>query len=438
MMIEATPHNRAGELALGIYERVLHDVRSDRLMRRAVSLDDGNLRIEARSPGNRLSRASVPLAEFSRIFVCGAGKASIGMASALEAMLGDRISGGLVVTKRGDESKLERIEVIQAGHPVPDEASLDAGQRMFDLASSLPPDDLLLFCLSGGASSLMELPVEGLSLETLRSISDGLLRQRFDIRQVNSVRSCFSRIKSGGLARAANSSQVVCFVLSDVLGNDLSVIGSGPFYDAERQGDPYTVMRTAGLLDLLPSSIQTCLRKPTPDNIDHDRIYPRHVIVGSNRTALESAELAAVQAGLDAKVHDVPLTGDARAHAAELASLGEPGVCHIFGGEPVVSVRGEGKGGRCQELACAAAELIDGDFRVAILAVGTDGTDGPTDAAGALVDGHTLARATQKGVSASEVLSRSDSYSFHEAAGTLIRTGPTQSNVNDVFLVVKV
>ncbi len=445
----ATPHNRAGEIALGIYEDVLRRVHGDALVRAAVAREGDRLRV-----GEHV----LDLGDFRRVFVCGAGKASAGMAEPLVALLSDRLDGGLVVTKDGHGLPLGPVEVVEAGHPVPDERSLEAGERMRRLAEGTGEVDLVLFVLSGGASALMEALAEGVTLDDLRQTNQRLLASGAAIHTMNAIRSRLSRLKGGGLGGAFAPARVLCLVISDVPGNDLAVIGSGPFVSS----DPQHVRRAVdhGFLDALPSRVRQTIDAPA--NMTQAGEVP-HVIVGELRTALQAARASVEAQGLHAVVAEGDfIQGEARDVGRRCLLLAERlGVSRdltevemtlptelrlllqrhrnawIQGGESTVTVRGTGRGGRCQEMACAAAGAIAGRDDLAFLAAGTDGTDGPTDAAGALVDGGSVVRAMAQGWSVERALETNDSYRFHQAAGTLIKTGPTQSNVNDLMILVQ-
>lgn len=438
MRMQGSRDTPAKCVALSIYEHVLHAVNAETLMREAVRCDERFLFIRDRA---------IDLSEFASVHVFGAGKASAVMARTLEAIVGSRIAGGVVVTKYGHAEPTERIRLLEAGHPVPDAQSLAAGQAIAQAASALGEHDLALVLLSGGASALVELPVGGVTLKDLQKITDALLRCGATIDELNAVRAAISRIKAGGLARLLAPARVVCLVLSDVLGNPLHVIGSGPCWiGVECVLDPWSVVRRYGLENDIPSSVRRYLvsaqsrasRLPGNLRVEHE-------IIGDIHTATEAAARAAVTAGHRPFVVTASMRGEAREIGRLLG-----GVAHdlptgyessgldvlVFAGEPTVTVRGDGRGGRCQELACAAATTVQGVPDVALLAAGTDGTDGPTDAAGALVDGHTLRQAREAGLSVEDALARNDCYPLLDAVNGLVRTGPTGSNVGDVVLIV--
>jgi len=388
-----------------------------------------------------------------RIVAVGAGKASALMAAALERRLGARLSGGLVVVKRGYRVPTSRIKIVTAGHPIPDRAGQKAAARMLGLVHELTRDDLLIVLLSGGASSLLPLPATGLSLADKQRTTRLLFRSGATIREINTVRKHLSAIKGGRLA-AATEARIVTLILSDVIGDDLGTIGSGPTApDRTTYADALAVLRRRRLWTRLPARVRSHLRggakgrreeTPKPGASVFARV--QHVIIGGNRAAVEAAARAARRAGLRSRIHAAPLQGQARQAARLFAQLAKrirtmgnpvrPPACLLAGGEPVVTVRGRGRGGRTQEFALAAALQIAGLPKVWIAGVGTDGTDGPTDAAGAVVDGGTVARARREGLEPARFLRRNDSYSFFKRAGGHIVTGPTGTNVNDLYVMI--
>lgn len=382
---------RGGPLPLSLREQL---VRVHRAALRAVDAGEA-VRRHLRREGDRLRVGGrrVPLGR--RNLVLGAGKAAAAMAEAVEAILGDRLDGGLVVVKRGHALPLRRVAVREAGHPVPDEAGLAAALEVEALARSAGPDDLVIVVLSGGGSALLPAPVDG-DLAGLVALTERLLRGGDDIRRINEVRRRADRLKGGGLARAIAPARHVTLALSDVLGDDPATIASGPTVPPGGPVAPY-------------------------------------VVVGSLPAALDAAAREARALGWPTERVEPLLVGEARDEGARLGRLlrEHPGPrCFVGGGEPVVHVRGAGRGGRAQELALAAAVELAGTDRL-LLAAGTDGTDGPTDAAGAVVDGGTLARA---GADPVDHLDRNDSGTFLARSGDLLITGPTRSNVGDLVL----
>jgi glycerate 2-kinase len=328
---------------------------------------------------------------------------------------------------------------MEAGHPVPDENSLRAGEEMLQLAASIKEGDLVIFLLSGGASALMESPVEGIQLEDLQAINSALLASGATIMTMNAIRSCTSRIKAGGLAKAFGKGEVVVLCLSDVDGDRLNVIGSGPFVATQTFPD---LTKIIGAYDLhFPPRVLKVLSESPYAKEAPER--PPHLIVGNLETLYSAARDAANAAGLPGRMF-APMDGEAREFAALVRrrtpifkGREDTRDCLISAGETVVRKTGNGLGGRAQEMACVFAEKIAKLEGIAFLVAGSDGTDGPTDAAGALVDGETIARAKANGFTVKKTLAENDSYHFHEAAGTLIKTGPTGTNLNDLMIMVR-
>ncbi|MFN7936683.1 MAG: glycerate kinase [Bryobacteraceae bacterium] len=390
------------------------------------------------------------LSKYERIFVLGGGKAGATMAQALEKLLGKRITGGLVNVKYGHIAPLKRVEVNECGHPVPDEAGVKGSQRIAQLAAEAGEKDLVLCVVSGGASALMPAPAEGITLAEKQATTKLLLACGANIHEMNAVRKHLSTLKGGQLARLAFPATVITLMLSDVIGDNLDVIGSGPAApDHSTFSGAIAILNKYGLLSQVPASVRSRLEQgaagsipETPKSLERTQ----NLIVGSNRLAVDAAKAKAKALGYRTMVLSTTIEGEtkdvARMHAAiarEIRTSGEPlpaPACIISGGETTVTLRGDGKGGRNQEFALAAAFDVDGMKNVLLLSAGTDGTDGPTDAAGALCDGSTLARARDLGLNAAQFLANNNSYEFFDKLGDLIRTGPTNTNVMDVRFVL--
>jgi glycerate 2-kinase len=398
------------------------------------------------------------LDSIGRLLVVGAGKAGAGMAAAVEALLGARIADGWVNVQRGYEPAhpLERIHVHSAGHPLPDEAGVAGTGRILDLLHGLGAGDLVLVLLSGGASALLVRPAAGVTLDELQPLTDALLRSGATIQEINAVRKHVSQVKGGRLARhiVQGGAQAAVFILSDVVGNPLDVIGSGPCApDPTTFGDAWQVLERYGLLDRLPGPVLDCLERGLRGEVEEtpkpgDPLFERvqSVIVGDNRAAARAAVERARALGLHALLLTTYLEGEARHVGQVLAALAKEEVrygqplprpaCLVLGGESTVTLRGAGKGGRNQEVALAAALSLDGWDDAMVVTLATDGTDGPTDAAGAIATGETAGRARARGLDPAAHLSRHDSYSLFSALGDLILTGPTGTNVNDLAFVL--
>jgi glycerate 2-kinase len=379
---------------------------------------------------------------YRNIFVIGAGKASAQMARAVERLLGARITGGLVNVKDGHGAKLRRIQINECGHPIPDQRGVAGARRIAQIASQAGEDDLVICLISGGASALLPLPAPPITLAEKQKTTQLLLRCGASIHEINCIRKHISQIKGGKLARLVYPATLVTLILSDVIGDDLDVIGSGPTVpDRSTLADARALLQKYGIPNkLLAASEET----PKPG----DQIFAktRNVVVGSNALAVDAAALEARRFGFHTQVLTTSLQGEARevarVHAAiarEIRTSGRPvrpPACVISGGETTVTIRGTGLGGRNQEFALAAALEIADLREVVILSAGTDGTDGPTDAAGAIADGTTIERAQALGLGAAAFLANNDSYHFFEATGDLIKTGPTGTNVADIQLIL--
>jgi len=400
--------------------------------------------------GSALTAAGVTLDlnRLQRILVLGAGKAAAAMARAAESILGDRISDGFVVVKDGYRTETSRIEVGEAGHPVPDSRGLDASARLLTLAASATERDLVLVLVSGGGSALTPAPAEPITLAEKQAVTRLLLEAGATIGELNAVRKHLSRFKGGLLARRAQPATVVTLALSDVVGDPLDVIASGPTApDSSTYGDALEVLEARGVLDRAPHSIVERLRAGARGAIEEtpkpgDRVFDRvrNAVIGNNALVVQAAAAAAERLGYRPYVLTRGLQGEARSVGPELIERARmlPGpVCMIAGGETTVTVRGSGRGGRCQEAALAAALALEPGDDLVMLAAGTDGTDGPTDAAGALVDAGTLARGRAAGRDAQRSLADNDAYGFLASAGDHVVTGPTNTNLLDLYLVVR-
>ena len=417
-------------------------------IRQNVSLEGDSLRIGQRS---------YDLSSYERIFVAGGGKAGSPMVAAIEEILGQRITAGLVNVKHGylppEAADVQRVEIVQAGHPTPDEAGRRGAERMVEMLSNLTERDLVICLISGGGSALMTLPQPTISLVDVQALTGALLRCGATINEINAVRKHISRIKGGQLARLIHPAQVVSLILSDVVGNPLDVIASGPTVpDTTTFAQAYGVLEKYDLLDKVPTSIVEHLATGVADKIaetpkEGEAVFATvyNLIVGSNEIAARAALNQAQESGFNTQLLSTYVEGEARevakvlaAVAKEMAQSGQPiprPACLVVGGETTVTITGEGKGGRNQEMALAAALAIEGWEDVMVVTLATDGTDGPTDAAGGVATGETVTWARELGLDPEEYLANNDSYHFLEALGELIVTGPTNTNVNDLAFV---
>ena len=427
--------------ALAIFRAAIKAADPVEAVLRSLRLRDASL--EAGGRAYSLSR-------YDRIFVIGAGKASAAMAKAVERMLGSRISGGLINVKYGHTAKLKRIELNECGHPDPDEAGVRGAARIAAIAEQAGERDLVICLISGGGSALLPAPAAPVTLAEKQAITRLLLNCGADIREINAVRKHISAIKGGQLARLAFPATVISLLLSDVIGDPLDVIGSGPTVaDASTFSDAQQILRKYEIDRKAPASVRDRIERGVAGEIpETPKALSRtqNVLVGSNILAVNAAAAKSLELGLRTMVLSTFVEGEtrdvARMHAAiarQARVYGQPvrgPACIITGGETTVTIRGQGKGGRNQEFALAAAIDIAGLDDVLILSGGTDGSDGPTDAAGALADGGTCQRAAKLGLSAKEYLANNDSYNFFKPLGDLLITGPTNTNVMDVRLIL--
>jgi len=391
---------------------------------------------------------------YDRIFVVGGGKATAPMARAVEDILGERIRRGIINVKYGFAEKLLRTEIIEAGHPLPDQKGAEGARKIVDLLQSAGERDLVFSLISGGGSALLPLAAGTITLAEKQALTQKLLECGASIEEINAIRKHISLSKGGQLARAAFPATTVNLMLSDVVGDKMDVIASGPFVpDQSTFKDARAIIEKYGLTDI-PESISAHLQRglegkipetPKAGDVVFSRV--RNRIVGSNLLALEAVKEEAGALGYRTLILSSMVEGEtkevARVHTAiarEILASGQPlppPVCVISGGETTVTIRGHGLGGRNQEFCLAAAlDLTALPPRVVVLSGGTDGNDGPTPAAGAIVDQQTVQRGIQAGMKAAEYLRNNDSFRFFEKTGELLVTGPTKTNVMDVRLVL--
>jgi glycerate 2-kinase len=395
------------------------------------------------------------LRQLERIFVVGGGKASGSMAEAVEELLGDRIVEGRVNVLRGTEGSFDLKKIIPygAGHPVPDEGAVKGVDRMLLLMSCAKADDLFIFLVSGGGSALMTKPAEGVKLMDLRTLTDSLLMSGATINELNAVRKHLSAIKGGLMAKKAYPAKILSLIMSDVVGDPLDTIASGlTAPDNTTFGDAMRILKRYGLWEVAPSNVRDRLEKglrgeteetPKPGDSIFEKV--NNVIVGSNLMAALAAVEKAKSLGYNSMLLSTRIEGEARHAGIVLAGIAqevlatgrpmEPPAALIAGGETTVTVTGSGSGGRNQELALGAALKIEG-LNVVLATLATDGIDGPTEAAGALSDGSTLARAQSRGLDAMDFLYDNDSYGFFSTLGDALITGPTGTNVNDLTVIL--
>ncbi len=406
--------------------------------------------------GIQVGGRTYPLALGARVVVVGAGKACAPMARAIEETLGDRLTAGVVVVKTGYTARLERVSLLEAAHPVPDEAGRAAAQRILDLLAGLTPtpQDLVICLISGGGSALLPLSRPEVTLTDMVRTTDLLLRSGATITEINCVRKHLSAIAGGQLARAAAPARLVTLIVSDIVGSPVDAIASGPTVpDPTTYGDALGVLDRYRLTDRVPSAVRDTLRKgaggdlpETPKPQDPVFRDAQVMVIADNEQAARAAVAEAERQGFHALLLSTYIEGEARKVGRTLGGIGQriaemgkqvtPPVCIVAGGETTVTVTGTGTGGRNQELALAAAHVLHGLPDVLLVSFATDGTDGPTDAAGGVADGTTLTRARAAGLDPDRHLAANDAYPCLEAIGDLIRTGPTNTNVNDLMLIL--
>ena len=430
-----------------IFRSALKAVDPERLVRLSMRLRGASLSIGSRA---------YDLNDFDRVLVIGAGKASAAMARAVEKILRDRISEGVVVVKYGHTVPLKKIRVIEAGHPVPDKKSLEGGHEVLKILSESGEKDLVVCLLSGGGSALMDDFQAGITLADAGKATSLLLASGAAISEINTIRKHISRVKGGRLAAAASPSPMVSMILSDVIGDELDVIASGPTVpDPTTFAQAWGVLEKYELLSRFPKRILNYIKEglfnaahetPKPKNKIFKNVY--NLIVGNNQTAVDAAASRARRLGYHPLILTTAMQGEAREAAKCLAAVAKEvsrddrpvkkPACLIAGGETTVTLRGKGKGGRNQEMALAAALEISGRDGIVFLSGGTDGTDGPTDAAGAWVDGTTMRRARPFAMDIPTCLNANDSYLFFKKLGGHIMTGPTLTNVMDLTIILVV
>lgn len=433
--------------ARAIIDAALDAVNPALAVQRAVNVNGSTLMVAGRR---------FDLDNYKRIVCVGAGKAGQPMASALEGLLGSRLALGKVVVKDGHGGPTEAVEIMESSHPVPDERGVAAGKAIAELLAAKAGPDTLVFCLlSGGGSALMPAPAEGVSLVDKQQVTKLLLASGADIGEINAIRKHLSQLKGGNLARLAGDSTLITLIISDVVGDYLDVIASGPTVpDTSTWDDCKEILDRYGIWDKAPEGVRTRIQGGLDGNIPDtpkpgEDVLDRAVnlIIASNRQAVDAAAEAAKAQGLASMVLSTTIEGEtkdiARMHVAiarEALASGQPlapPCCILSGGETTVQLGdSDGLGGRNQEFALAAALDMAGMKGVLALSLGTDGTDGPTDAAGAWADGQTVERAAAAGMNTRDYLARHDAYHYFQALDDLLITGPTRTNVMDVRAVL--
>jgi hydroxypyruvate reductase len=422
------------------------DLRRDAL----ACLDAAVRAVEPRSLTRDHLESRSDLAAPTRIHLVAVGKAAAAMTAGARDALGECLAGGVVIVPAGGEEQVPAgFDVHGGGHPIPDEQGVEGARAIRRLASGLRADDLLLCLISGGGSALMTSPPDRVSLAEMQSVTARLLKAGATIGDLNCARKHLDELKGGRLARAAAPARVLALVLSDVVGDPLEVIASGPVSpDPTTLEDAAAVLRRFGVWEAVPESVREHLRtgdeSPKPGDPCFERVEAR--VIGNNRLAAAAALAEAERRGYRPLLLTTSLTGEAREVGGVLAAIGaevrrsghpvQAPACLVAAGETTVTVQGRGRGGRNQEVALGAAGVFDGLAGVLVAAMGTDGVDGPTDAAGAVADGYTVRRAAGLGLDPRRALADNDAYPFFQALDDLVVTGPTGTNVMDLTLVM--
>lgn len=444
-----------------IFGAAVRRVDPDAMIRTVMSLTENILSIRTEQES-----ASYDLSGFSRIVVVGAGKASARMGRAVENILGDRIDAGVIAVKPGHGETLTRIDLVEAGHPVPNDGSVLAGRRIAEILDKADERTFVLSLISGGGSALLTLPFDtepyAISLEDMQATTQALLASGANIREINTIRKHLSAIKGGRAAARSHPATMVSLILSDVVGDDLSSIASGlTSPDAGTFADAMAIVGRYGIVDTVPAPVVALLRAgvagevpDTPKEGSPVFARTRNILIGTNAQALIAARKRAFELGFNPLVLSSRIEGEARevarfyeAIARDLVRFdGDPAVtpvalpaCVIAGGETTVTLRGDGLGGRNQEMALAFLTRIadaTGVERITFFSGGTDGNDGPTDAAGGWVDADAIAKLAASDLDAGAYLANNDAYHLLDAIGALEKTGPTNTNVCDIQVIV--
>lgn len=434
------------KIASLIFEKSLEAMSPGRLVQENLQLEDRELTV-----GDR----RISLDNIDEIWLLATGKASLEMAEAAWAVLGEHLKKGIVVTPYESGPQTEILSVLRASHPEPDVRSIEAGEAVIQFLEEAQGRNLVINCISGGTSSLLTLPAGDISIEDLNQTYELLNNSGLAIREINTIRKHLSRIKGGQLLRYVDPAAIcIDLALSDVPGDDPAIIGSGPTTpDLSTFQDAYHILLEHELWDKLPAAVRFHIEKGidglVPETLkpDENPVKEHHtVIIGSARKLAEKAAELLREEGYHTWTAEEAYNEDVQAVAEYIAGKAiavreqhepvSPPAALIFYGESTVQVKGSGKGGRNQELALRGAELIAGYDSITWLSAGSDGIDGPTDAAGAVVDGETLSKARADGLDYETFLDRNDSYHFHKKAGTLLTTGPTGNNLMDLQIVV--
>lgn len=436
--------------AKAIFSKALSAVDPSKILKERIRIERDRLSIKMQGDSEKI----FDLKAFHKIVLVGTGKASSSMARAIEELFGDRMTKGVITTKYGHLLPLKQTQTIEAGHPIPDRKGYEGAKKIQRLLKESGPNDLVIFLLSGGGSALLPFPADGIELKEKQEVTQLLLDSGADIKEINTVRKHISWMKGGWVAKWAYPSTVIALILSDVVGDQLDVIGSGPTVpDLSTFEEAWEILKKYGLLNEIAPSIRKHLQSgregkveetPKPGEAAFEKVS--NILIGSNILALREAKKEAESLGFNTLILSSSIEGETReasrfhtALAKEVISSGNPiprPACILSGGETTVTVKGKGLGGRNQEFVLAGALEISGAEKVVLLSGGTDGTDGPTDASGALADHTTVHRAKTMGLNPKAHLENNDAYPFFQKLGDLLITGPTHTNVMDVRIIL--
>lgn len=431
------------QVAIEIFLAGVESVKPGNLIRSYVSVNENKLSVD---------KLVLDLSAVKNIYIVGAGKASSLMAREIELILGNRITKGHIVTKYDHSVQLQYINITEAGHPVPDENGIRGTHEILSIVHEAGEDDLVICLISGGGSALLTDVPRGCTLEDLRTLNEVLLKNGASIAEMNCIRKHLSNVKGGLLAKAASPARVISLILSDVIGDPLDVIASGPTApDPTTFADALQVIKNYKIDDKIPPRIYQELldgfnnkRQETLKESSEIFLRTTNLIIGTNKLALKKAKEKAESLGYESQIITNTLEGDVvdvAHYIVELSKstkqiISDERICLLFAGEPTIKVTGKGLGGRNQHLALVVAGMLNEVPGITFLSCGTDGTDGPTDAAGAAVDSFTMQNAAELNLDAEQYLNNCDSYNFFKEAGRLIVTGPTQTNVMDLMIAL--
>ncbi|MGB7574022.1 MAG: glycerate kinase [Thermodesulfobacteriota bacterium] len=448
--MEAFSLDEMKRTAKAIFSKALSAVDPSKILKERIRIERDRLSIKMQGDSEKI----FDLKAFHKIVLVGTGKASSSMARAIEELFGDRMTKGVITTKYGHLLPLKQTQTIEAGHPIPDRKGYEGARKIQRLLKESGPNDLVIFLLSGGGSALLPFPADGIELKEKQEATQLLLDSGADIKEINTVRKHISWMKGGWVAKWAYPSTIIALILSDVVGDQLDVIGSGPTVpDPSTFEEAWEILKKYGLLNEIAPSIRKHLQSgregkveetPKPGEAAFEKVS--NILIGSNILALREAKKEAESLGFNTLILSSSIEGETReasrfhtALAKEVISSGNPiprPACILSGGETTVTIKGKGLGGRNQEFVLAGALEISGVEKVILLSGGTDGTDGPTDASGALADHTTVHRAKTMGLNPKAHLENNDAYPFFQKLGDLLITGPTHTNVMDVRIIL--